>query len=96
MKAHRVVRRRGSHIFKTIGSQLTRDYFSNSPRIIIEFGKHMKLVRLIEMCLNKTYSKVRIGKHLSDTFPIQNGLQQGDASLPLLLNFVLEYFIRKV
>jgi hypothetical protein len=27
------------------------------------------------MCLNETYSKVRIGKHLSDSFPIQNGLE---------------------
>jgi hypothetical protein len=40
----------------------------------------MKLVRLIEMCLHETYSRVRIGKHLSDTFPIQNGLKQGDAA----------------
>jgi hypothetical protein len=31
------------------------------------------------MCLNETYSKVRIGKNLSDSFPIQNGLKQGDA-----------------
>jgi hypothetical protein len=36
----------------------------------------MKLVRLIKMCLNKTCSKVRIGKHLSDSFPIQNVLKQ--------------------
>ena len=28
-----------------------------------------------------------IGKHLSDVFPIRNGLKQGDALLPLLLNF---------
>jgi hypothetical protein len=34
----------------------------------------MKLFRLIKMCLNETYSKVHIGKHLSDKFPIQNGL----------------------
>jgi hypothetical protein len=46
--------------------------------ILIEFGVPMKLVRLIKMCLNKMYSKVRIGKHLSDNFPIQNGLKQGD------------------
>jgi hypothetical protein len=26
----------------------------------------------IKMCLNETYSKVRIGKLLSDKFPIQN------------------------
>jgi hypothetical protein len=48
------------------------------------------------MCLNETYSKVRIGKYLSDMFPVQNGLKQGDALLPLLFNFVLEYTIRKV
>jgi hypothetical protein len=33
---------------------------------------------------------------LSDKFPIQNGLKQGDALSPLLLNFALEYAIRKV
>jgi hypothetical protein len=37
-----------------------------------------------------------IGKHLSDNFPIQNGLKQGDALLPLLFNFALEYAIRKI
>jgi hypothetical protein len=47
--------------------------------ILIEFGVPRKLVRLIKMCLNKTYSKIRIGKYLSDAFPIQNGLKQGDA-----------------
>jgi retron-type reverse transcriptase len=48
------------------------------------------------MCLNETCSKVRIGKHFSDAFPIQNGLKQGDALSPLLFNFALEYAIRKV
>jgi hypothetical protein len=47
------------------------------------------------MCLNGTYSKVRIGKHFSDNFPIQNGLKQGDALSPLPINFALEYAIRK-
>jgi hypothetical protein len=47
------------------------------------------------MCLNETYSKVRIGKLVSDKFPIQIGLKQGDALSPLLLNFALEYAIRK-
>jgi hypothetical protein len=41
-------------------------------------------------------SKVCIGKHLSDSFPIQNGLKQGDALSPLLFNPALEYAIRKV
>jgi hypothetical protein len=47
------------------------------------------------MCSNETYSKVRVGKLLSDKFPIQNGLKQR-APLPLLFNFSLEYAIRKV
>jgi hypothetical protein len=64
--------------------------------ILIEFGVPMKLVRLIKMCLNETYSKVRIGKHLSDSFLIQNGLKQGDALSPLRFNFASEYDIRKV
>jgi hypothetical protein len=55
----------------------------------------MKLVRLTKICLNETYSKVRIGKHLSDSFPIQNGLKQGDVLSPLLFNFALEYAITK-
>jgi hypothetical protein len=42
------------------------------------------------------HSKVRIGKHLSDSFPIQNGLTQGGALSPLLFNSALEYAIRKV
>jgi hypothetical protein len=48
------------------------------------------------MCLNETYSKVRIGKLSSDKFPIQNGLKQGDALASLLVNFALEYALRKV
>jgi hypothetical protein len=48
------------------------------------------------MCLNETYSKVHTCKLLSDSFPIQNGLKQGDALSPLLFNFALEYTIRKV
>jgi hypothetical protein len=42
----------------------------------------------IKMCLNETYSKVCVGKLLSDAFPIQIGLQQeGVSSLPLLFSF---------
>jgi retron-type reverse transcriptase len=33
---------------------------------------------------------------LSDNFPVQNGLKQGDALSPLLFNFALKYAIRKV
>jgi hypothetical protein len=52
--------------------------------IVLEFGVPKELVRLIKMCLNGTYSKVRVGKLLSGTFPIQNGLKQGNDLSPLL------------
>jgi hypothetical protein len=64
--------------------------------ILIEFGIPMKLVILIKLYLNEAYSKVHIGKHLSDSFPIQNGLKQGDALSPLLFNVTLACVIRKV
>ena len=64
--------------------------------ILTEFGIPIKLVRLIKMCLNETYSRVRGCKHLSDMLPITNGLKQGGALSPLLFNFALEYAIRRV
>jgi hypothetical protein len=64
--------------------------------ILIDFYIPMKLVRLINMCLCETYSNFRLGRHLSDMFPIQNGLKEGDALSPLLFNFDSEYAIRTV
>jgi hypothetical protein len=64
--------------------------------ILVEFGILLKLVRLIRMCLSKTYSRVRAGKHLSDMFPIKKGPKQGDALSPLLFNFALGYASRRV
>jgi hypothetical protein len=48
------------------------------------------------MCLDKTYSRVRVGRHLCDMFPIKNGLKQGDVISPLIFNFGLEYVVRRV
>ena len=48
------------------------------------------------MSMTETYSIVRVGKKVSDRFPIRNGLKQGDALLPILFNFALEYAIRRV
>ena len=64
--------------------------------ILIEYGIPMKLVRLIQICLTETYSRVRVDKNLSDMFPIRNGLKQGDVLSPLLFNFVLQYVIRRL
>jgi hypothetical protein len=73
--------------------QLGEKYYT---RFSFEFGIPRKLVKLIKMCLNETYSKIRVGKPLSGAFPIKNGLKHGDALSPLLFNFALEYAIRKV
>ena len=61
-----------------------------------EFGIPMKLVRLIKMCLNENYTRVWVGKQLSDMFPVTNSLKQVDALKPLLFKFALEYAIRRV
>jgi hypothetical protein len=59
---------------------------------LIEFRIAMKLVRLIKMCLNELCNRIWVGSHVCDTFSVTNGLKQGDALLPLLLNFALGVF----
>jgi hypothetical protein len=78
--------------FKKAYDLIKREVLYN---ILLEFDIPKKLVSLIKMCLNETYSKVCIGKLLSDKFPIQNGLKQGDVLSQLLFNFALEYALRK-
>jgi Reverse transcriptase (RNA-dependent DNA polymerase). len=63
--------------------------------ILIKFGVPKK-VRLIKTCLDGSQSKMIIGNYLSSSFPIENGLKQGDALSSLLSNFALEYAIRKL
>ena len=47
------------------------------------------------MCLNESYSRGCVVKHLSDRFSIKNGLKKGDALWPLPLSFALESAARK-
>jgi hypothetical protein len=79
--------------FKKAYDSVKREVLNN---ILLEFGIPKKLVRLIKMYLNETYSKVYLGKLFSDKFPIQNGLKQGDVLSSLLFTFALEYAISKV
>jgi tRNA(Ile)-lysidine synthase TilS/MesJ len=49
--------------FKKAHNSFRRDVLYN---ILIEFDIPIKLVSLMKMCLNEMYSRVRVGKHLSD------------------------------
>jgi hypothetical protein len=62
--------------FKKAYDSIKREVLYNT---VLEFDIPKKIVRLIKMYLNGTYSKDGVGKHLCDKFPIQNGLKQGDS-----------------
>jgi hypothetical protein len=51
-----------------------------SYNIIIKIDATIKLVRLTEMILSETHSKVRVCKYFFVAFPVQNGLKQDDLS----------------
>jgi hypothetical protein len=70
--------------FKKACDSVRREVLYN---ILMEFGIPMLLVRLKKVCLNETYSIVRVGNHLSDMFPIRSGLRQGYVLTPLVFNF---------
>ena len=78
--------------FKKAYDSVRREILYN---ILDEFGIPMKLLSLIKMCLTETYSRGWVGKNLYVMFPIRNGLKQGDALLPLLFKFSLEYAMRR-
>ena len=60
------------------------------------YPKKLLRLGLIKMCRSETYSRVRVGRFLSDAFPIHCGLKQGDALSPLHFNFSLQYANRRV
>jgi hypothetical protein len=64
--------------------------------VLIESGIPTKRVRLIEMCLNETYNRVGVGKHLHYVLHNNSGLKQGDASSPLYFDCALENAIENV
>jgi hypothetical protein len=47
------------------------------------------------MCVYETYNREQVGKHLSDTFPTNNGLKQ-KVFVAIVFQLFLEYAIRMV
>ena len=64
-------------------------------KILRNFGLHPKLIKMIELTLTNTTSKVKFRGELSEPFPIKTGLRQGDGLSPLLFNCALEYVMRE-
>jgi hypothetical protein len=56
--------------FKKAYDSIKREVLSN---ILLEFGLPKKLVRLIKLCLNETYSEVRIGNFFLINFLFRMG-----------------------
>jgi hypothetical protein len=55
----------------------------------------MNLLRLINICLNETIAKTVWVNICFDSFPIKNGLNEGEDLSLLLFNFVSGYVIWK-
>lgn len=64
-------------------------------KILRHFGLHPKLIKLIELTLTNTTSKIKFRGELSEPFLIRTGLRQGDGLSPLLFNCALEYIMRE-
>jgi hypothetical protein len=74
------------NVYQTTRRNIPED---NHLHILLRDNLESHLVRLIQLCLDKTCSEVRIGKHLC-AVPIQNGLKQGGALSAVLLKLALE------
>lgn len=64
-------------------------------KILRNFGLHPKLIRLIELTLTNTNSKIKFRGEMSEPFQVKTGLRQGDGLSPLLFNCALEYIMRE-
>ena len=81
---------------------VSKFYYLPTDGLVSCLKKILKFTLTTQRCIsmysfnNERYSRVRVGKNLSDMFRIRIGLKQGDALSPLLFNFALEYAIKRV
>uniref|UniRef100_A0A8D0CI05 Reverse transcriptase domain-containing protein n=1 Tax=Scleropages formosus TaxID=113540 RepID=A0A8D0CI05_SCLFO len=50
---------------------------------------------MLQALYNGSTSSVRVRNELSEEFPIQTGVRQGDVASPLLFNIVIDAIMRK-
>jgi hypothetical protein len=84
------------HLFIDFKKAYVSDRSEVLYNIFIEFGIPLKLVKAYKSVFELNLYQNMGYKHLSNMFPIKNGLKQGNALLLLLLNFALKYAIRRV
>ena len=64
-------------------------------RILAELGTHPKIIRLIKMTMSESIGQVKIFGGITDPFPINTGLKQGDGLAPILFNMALHWAVNK-
>ncbi len=69
---------------------------SKMYQILVFLGIPKKLVKLIQVCLNGSTGRVRVGGNISEPFLIRDGLKQGNEMSTTLFNLTLEYVVRKL
>ena len=79
--------------FKQAFDNVNRDRMLNDLMIL---GIPNKLVQLISVTMAGSKATVRVNNQYISTFPITNGVRQGDALSYILFNLVLEAILQKV
>lgn len=61
-----------------------------------KFGFPKKLLKMTQLCVGSSKSRVSVEQNFSDVFIVKDGFKQGDAQLPLHFNIeYLEYGTRE-
>jgi sorting nexin-29 len=65
-------------------------------QVMIELEILAKLMRLVKVCVQNSKCKVKFNSVMSEDFPVETGLRQGDALSPILFNIAMESMVKKV
>jgi len=63
---------------------------------MVELRIPAKLVRLVKVCVQKSKCTIKFNSVMSEEFPVETDLRQGNTLSPILFNIALESVVRKV